>query len=514
MRTRARLCNLIVLVIPFLILTSCVNEQSELTPTETPVPPTSTSEPTPTSTPLVEVNENPLTGLPVKDSNLLDLPALLVSISHFPVEARPQAGLSFAPWVFEIYITEGATRFLTVFHGEFPKPEIPITGDCPTRAEPFTQTSNVLGNRVWFDENANNIQDAWERGVGGVCIYLFQENGTLLQQTTTDSNGYYAFNVNPGRYVIDFQAPSWMQFVQKNIGDEEKDSDADPANGQTEALGLSSSLRNVDAGLVLTSEPVTTSELPPAKVGPIRSGRLIYADIADFFPDSCLIYAFASPEVLELIPQCFFVNHDIQGGGYMLEIDELKRLAEESKLYDVEYASNAFDEPPPSGGEPAVKLHSYISYLNQSAWKYDAASQSYWRYVDNADYDNAGVLHAEVDRLNSRQLQFENVIVLFTEHDVISPTNLDIHLEADKEGYAMLFRNGLKYDIFWSTKLTDEEIQSGRHKPIKFVNPDTGQLMPLKPGRTWIIVVTPNTPVTEESAENWYLDFAQPEGAK
>src|SRR5215207_7239199 len=56
---------------------------------------------------------NPLTGLPVADPSLLQIPAALVSISHFPVEARPQAGLSFAPYVFEIYITEGATRFLT-----------------------------------------------------------------------------------------------------------------------------------------------------------------------------------------------------------------------------------------------------------------------------------------------------------------------------------------------------------------------------------------------------------------
>ncbi|GAB1471256.1 hypothetical protein MASR2M66_21340 [Chloroflexota bacterium] len=514
MRNHIRLFNWIVFIIPLLMLTSCGVSQSETTPTETSAPLTATLAPTPTSTPLVAPHENPLTGLPVKDENLLDLPALLVSISHFPVEARPQAGLSFAPWIFEIYITEGATRFLTVFYGAFPEPEIPVTGDCDIRTEPITQTGNILGDRVWLDENANNIQEAWERGVGGVCVYLYQENGALLQQTSTDSNGYYAFNIEPGRYVLDFQAPPWMQFVQKNIGDEEKDSDANPANGQTEALEVKTSLHNVDAGLVIISEPLVTSELPPAKIGPIRSGRLIYADITEFFPDSCLIYAFASPEVLELIPQCFFVHHDIQGGGYMLETSELKRLAEESKLYDVDYASDAFDETPPNGGEPAVKLHSYIAYLNQSAWMYDAASQSYWRYVDNADYDNAGALHPEVDRLNSRQLQFENVIVLFTEHDVISPTNLDIHLEADKEGYAMLFRDGLKYDIFWSTKLTDEEIKTGRHKPIKFIDPDTSQLMPLKPGRTWIIVVTPNTPVTEENAGSWYLDFAQPEGAK
>jgi len=496
------------------ILTSCGTQGDDTNPTETPLPPTATFEPTATSTPLVEAHENPLTGLPVEDNNLLDLPALLVSISHFPVEARPQAGLSFAPWVFEIYITEGATRFLTVYHGIFPEPEVPVTGDCVIRGEPFAQTSNVIGNRVWLDENANNIQDAWERGVGGVCVYLYREDGTLIQQTSTDSNGYYAFNVEPGRYVLDFQVPSWMQFAQKNVGDENQDSDADPASGQTDALDVATSLHNVDAGLILTSQPPTTSELPAAKVGPVRSGRLIYAYIAAFFPDSCLIYAFASPEVLELLPKCYFVHHDLQGGGYLLEIDELKRLAEESKLYDVDYASNAFDENPPAGGDTASRLDVYIAYLNQAAWVYDAASQSYWRYVDKADYDNAGVVYPEVDRLTNRQLQFENVIILFTEHDVVSPTNLDIHLEEDKEGYALLFRDGKMYDVFWSTHLTDFERESGRHKPVKFIDPDSKQLMPLKPGRTWIMVVTPETTVTPQSQGEWYLDFVQPAGAK
>jgi len=58
---------------------------------------------------------NPLTGLKVADPSLLELPAVLVSISTFPVTARPQAGPSFAPYVFEIYITEGTTRYLTTF---------------------------------------------------------------------------------------------------------------------------------------------------------------------------------------------------------------------------------------------------------------------------------------------------------------------------------------------------------------------------------------------------------------
>lgn len=515
MRSNKRKFALTVFVLLiFTILAACDAQENASAPTETSLPPTATLLPSPTSTPLVEAHENPLTGLPVEDSSLLDLPALLISISHFPVDARPQAGLSFAPWVFEIYITEGATRFLTVYHGVFPKPEVPVTGDCDIRGEPFVRTTHIIGNRVWLDENANNIQDAWERGVGGVCVYLYQENGTLLQQTSTDSNGYYGINVDAGRYIVRFQKPAWTEFVQKNVGDENQDSDADPASGQTEALDFTSSLHNVDAGLILTSQPPVTSEPPAAKVGPIRSGRLIYADIAAFFPDSCLIYAFASPEVLELLPKCFFVHHDLQGGGYLLEIDELKQLAEESKLYDVDYASNAFDENPPTGGDPASRLDVYIAYLNQAAWVYDAASQSYWRYVDKADYDNAGVVYPEIDRLNNRQLQFENIIILFTEHDVVSPTNLDIHLEEDKEGYALLFRDGNMHNVFWSTHLTDTERESGRHKPIKFIDPDSIQLMPLKPGRTWIMVVTPETTVTPQGDGKWVLNFVQPAGAK
>ena len=512
MRTGKKLLSSITIILYF-ILSSCNRDVKQIDSAEPPEQ-TFTPAPTPSPTLLVAPDINPLTGLEVEDKSLLDLPALLVSISHFPVDARPQAGLSFAPWVFEIYITEGATRFLTVFHGEFPEPEIPAQGDCIVRSQPFTQTANVIGNRVWLDENANSIQDDWERGVGSVCVYLFNETGELLQETSTDSNGYYGFNVEAGRYVLVFQKPPWMEFVQKNAGDAYQDSDADQISGQTEAIDVVSSLRHVDAGLIAASNPFPTSELPVAKIGPIRSGRLIYADIAAFFPDSCLIYAFASPEVLEELPKCFFVTHDLQGGGYLLEIDELKRLAEESKLYDVDYSSNIFYEAPPADGAPASLLHVYIAYLNQSAWKYDAASESYWRYVDDADFDTAGVVHPEVERLTGRQLQFENIIVLFAEHDVVSPTNLDIHLEENLTGNALLFRDGQVYDILWSTRLSDDEKKTGRHKPIKFITPDGKYHMPLKPGRTWILVVTPETSVEEESAGEWLLDFVQPAGAK
>jgi hypothetical protein len=338
----------------------------------------------------------------------------------------------------------------------------------------------------------------------------------LLQQTTTDSNGYYGFNVHPGQYSLEYLKPPGMEFVPRDAGEDEKDSDLDPMTGRTDILDVSSSLLHLDAGLIPLSAPLITSELPPAKVGPVRSGRLVYADIAAFFPDSCLIYAFASAEVLAKLPYCAFVEHNIEGGGYMLDIPELIRLANDSKRADqvIDYSSNAYSASVPEGGVDASELHVFFAWLNQSAWKYDPLYESWWRYVDNADEATAGLVHPEMDRLTGRQLHFENVVVLFAKHDVISPTNLDIHLEQDWLGDALLFRDGKMYNIRWSTVPTDEELQTGHRKPIRFLNQDEKTPFPLKPGHTWIVVVTLETTVTEQAAGEWLLQFFQPPGAK
>jgi len=449
---------------------------------------------------------NPLTGLAVEDASLLDLPAMLVSISTFPITARPQAGPSYSPYLFEVYITEGTTRYLAIFYGEFPAPESPITGGCNIRTEPFEKTDLIIGNRVWLDANQNNIQDDWERGVGGVCVNLYDENLSLLEQSSTDSNGYYGFNLSAGKYFVAFAKPDGTEFAQKDVGDEEKDSDVDPASGWSDALDISDSLLHLDVGLIPSEKSVPTSEPPPAQVGPVRSGRLIYADIANFFLDSCLIFAYASSEVLVELPKCYFVDHNIQGGGYMLEIDKLKQLAEERRdegLANV-YVSNVFSNEAPDGGRPASQLDVYFAWLNQTGWKYDPLSESYWRYVDEGKAEAAGILHPEIDRLTGRQLQFENVFVLFAKHDVISPTNLDIHLDQGLSGNALLFRDGQMYSIKWSTE---------NDGPIQFQY-ENGEPFPLKPGHTWVTVVTLRTAVTEQNPGEWLLQFSQPPGAK
>ena len=190
-----------IFLFPFLlIIIACNNSQAvQSTQTETswPVitnPPASTATPTVTLTPQPHLspitygpemedfpsNVNPLTRRAVEDPSLLKFPAVLVSISNMPVTARPQAGPGFAPWVYELYVGEGTTRFLNVFYGDFPRAIPNVNGGCKAREEIIRPKGNWIGNRVWLDENENSQQDAWEGGVGGVCV-LLSRNGNNEQ---------------------------------------------------------------------------------------------------------------------------------------------------------------------------------------------------------------------------------------------------------------------------------------------------------------------------------------------
>jgi hypothetical protein len=387
-------------------------------PSALPSPLSNTPQPLPTPASYgpdeFPANFNPLTGQPVSDPSQLTYPALLLSVSHFPPAARPQAGFSFTPFVYEYYITEGSTRHVAVFYGEFPKPEIPPRGDCEVRSEPMSQTDLILGNRVWEDRNQDGIQDPGEGGIGGICVNLLDESGSRIQQTTTDSNGYYGFKVEAGRYILEFVKPAWLEFTKSNVGDDATDSDADPRSGRTEAIDISTSSSLIwDAGLApsqnITPTPDPSSTLPAAEVGPIRSGRIFYKYMGKMYQDSCLIYASADPEVLAQIPGCATVAHTITGGGAMLPLERMARISEQNRKFhaNFNYASNLFADEAPAGGVPATELQEYWALLNQSKFTYDAASGAWWRYIDESNQETAGVLHPLVEGMSSRLCKWE-----------------------------------------------------------------------------------------------------------
>lgn len=64
-----------------------------------------------------------------------------------------------------------------------------------------------ISNLVWYDLNANGIQDASEPGLDGVTVRLLDTSDNELATTTT-VNGVYSFsNLGAGDYVVEFVNP-------------------------------------------------------------------------------------------------------------------------------------------------------------------------------------------------------------------------------------------------------------------------------------------------------------------
>jgi hypothetical protein len=462
---------------------------------------------------------NPLTGLPVADPSLLEQPALLLSITHFPPDVRPQAGLSFAPWVFEYLIATGTTRFAAVFHGQVPYPETPLTGGCEVRMEPFQQDGFLLGNRVWLDKNADSIQSPEESGVGGVCVNLYDADGELIQETSTDSNGYYGLNVEAGTYTVEFVKPEGWEFTEANLGYEDTDSDAAQATGRTEAIQVDADFRHLDAGLIPPSGTMPLAEpdpadVPPAQVGPIRSARLIHIHLQNFLQNSCLIYAGATDEIEQDIPACATVFQKGTGGrGSMLEIARMVAISEQNarnKGTVFNYANNLFTEAVPAGGKPATQVDMFFSQLNQSRWVYDPTYQGWLRYVDNTSEQTE--FHVDTDRLSGRQVYFENLIVLFVEHELLAPLIIDMYLGQGERGAGFAFRDGQVYELKWSTASGEYEKKTGFRRPIAFLDKD-GNPFPLRPGRSWIVIATPYSDYFQNEPGQWKFRIYAPPGA-
>ena len=428
-------------------------------------------------------NVNPLTGRPVQNPSLLKLPAVLVSISNMPVTARPQGGPGFAPWVYELYIGEGTTRFLNVFYGDFPRAVPSVNGGCKVREEIIHPKGDWIGNRVWLDENANGQQDAWEAGIGGVCVRLL--NGIsreLISETTTDSNGFYSFSRPDGEVVLEFIKADAYQFTKLDVGDDDRDSDVN-VNGETKLIQADSTASFWDAGLTLSEEPIPTPSpvvtgTPPnwfipsePYVGPIRSGRLTYNQIGHMFPNSCLVYASAAWDIGERLDACeivFGVDKTTPNSA-LLTVMRLRELAEESlnPNQPVNYSGNLFSDEIPAGGKPAGKIHVFYHAYTQSAWQYDPISQTYLRWTDLAD--GTGTLIPATDRLTQRQMALENVIVVFAEHNRFRHNQLEIDFSLGQKHPAYLFRNGQAFKVYWSTENRAWEKKTGLVRPMHFV---------------------------------------------
>lgn len=111
-----------------------------------------------------------------------------------------------------------------------------------------------VGDKVWDDLNGNGLQEINEPGIPNVEVELVNVySSSIIQTTTTTSNGIYLFNnLIPGDYFLRFIPPSGYQKTIINSSDTHINSNITDANGDftTDAFNLSSTtnLFDLDAG--------------------------------------------------------------------------------------------------------------------------------------------------------------------------------------------------------------------------------------------------------------------------
>jgi len=247
-------------------------------------------------------------------------------------------------------------------------------------------------------------------------------------------------------------------------------------------------------------------------VGPIRSGRFIDADIVRGYQavfafgsafeaemDRFLNSEFANRLVIEGASTPLF-RYDPNGLAYlMVNTADLSAYATKKGLQNVRQNLDGmtFKTEVPAGGQPGAQVYVRYSGSIYNRWDYDPSSGIYLRFADKADdFNNSNEQYTQAtDRLTNQLIAFDNVVVLFVNHELYGPGIYDILLSGSGDAYA--FRDGMMYKVRWQRNDTDV---------VTLTNPD-GTPFPFKPGTTWFEVVGMGSQVKQITQGDQFIHF-------
>jgi len=241
-------------------------------------------------------------------------------------------------------------------------------------------------------------------------------------------------------------------------------------------------------------------ESDSVKVGPIRSGRMLYESLRKLY-NGFLVFAGATQFILQRLQnyQVVYGSQTIDINHAFISVKEMKDLAASGarKFVPSTMTGLRFDPQPPANGLPATKLWVPYNLRCQVRWIYNPATGYYNRYQDQ---DDGQTFVEATDRLNDKPLQFSNVVVLFTDIHFYDLTLFSTDLMNITKREALLFRDGKMYPIFWKTAVDDYSRSTGLLRPPRFIDAK-GNPFPLKPGQTWVEIVPRFTPYFESVDE-------------
>jgi protocatechuate 3,4-dioxygenase beta subunit len=146
----------------------------------------------------------------------VDSPATSPCFDHNSAGAPPAAG--------DCPVSRNSFAYAGVAFGPGLATDVPLNSEPPqVEVTVYAPPANGLGDRVWFDNNANGIQDNGELGLPGATVELLMEDpsnpgsfipaldndGDPVAPFTTDANGNYSFfNLGDGDFKVRFTPPA------------------------------------------------------------------------------------------------------------------------------------------------------------------------------------------------------------------------------------------------------------------------------------------------------------------
>lgn len=249
------------------------------------------------------------------------------------------------------------------------------------------------------------------------------------------------------------------------------------------------------------------------KVRPIRSGRLIDINFMRAYK-SVLIFGSASYQVYDRLINSEFgyrllmegddtcpaiCREDNSNTGYLISNtsavgDLLTKRGIDNERQDLD--GMLFKLEPPENGVPVEQFTVRFSGAIYNRWDYDAKTGKYLRFSDAANdlADNNPVYEQLIDAATKQPITADNVLMIMARHNDVDPRAeveiLEVNIQGT--GTAYLARDGQLYQVQWQ-RLAESDV-------ITLVD-DAGNLVPFKPGQTWVEVMTFNT-VYEQDGDN------------
>ncbi|MFZ1242441.1 MAG: DUF3048 domain-containing protein [Anaerolineae bacterium] len=243
------------------------------------------------------------------------------------------------------------------------------------------------------------------------------------------------------------------------------------------------------------------------RVGSIRSARLPDMEWPVIF-DAVLCFSGASTEVRKMLYESDFkerlLEQALNGPAYFRDPKRAvphNLYASTTTLWNVAQKRGwnkapepklgwTFDAAAPAGGSAASNLKiPYPTRSDRVEWRYDSKAGRWLRWQGGAIHKDAGT---------NTQLSAANVVVLTAVH-VATPIlehgtvdvgiNRSIEIQVWGEGALTVYRDGKAYPGKW--------VRPERQSPLTFLDAN-GQVIPLKPGNTWMQLVPPDMTVTAQ----------------